>query len=194
MERKTQGLVLIAAYLRIGLPVLAAALIFGCKTTKVEYSSARPMPPDPRPAKAVPSSARANTMALMVEGKPTDTDGNGYPDMIVANMYLFSLPYSSPMFEDGTFVFSLRYHDDQSRQEFTYIAEWKLNASELERGRNLYGPVHVARLSLLESGSDRFPAISANLLCRFEPADGGKAVKPTGVHWVQLGRVRPASR
>lgn len=176
------------------LPVLAAALLLGCKTTKVEYSSARPMPPDPRPAKAVPSSAKANTMALMVEGKPTDTDGNGYPDLIVANMYLFSLPYTSPMFEDGTFVFSLRYDVDPSSQEFAYIAEWKLIASELERGRNIYGPVHVARLSLLETGGDRFPLISANLLCRFEPADGREAVRPSGVHWVQLGKVRAARR
>lgn len=176
------------------LPVLAAALLLGCKTTKVEYSSARPMPPDPKPAKAVPSSAKANTMALMVEGKPTDTDGNGYPDLIVANMYLFSLPHYSPMFEDGTFVFSLRYDEDPSTQEFVYIAQWEMNASELERGRNIYGPVHVAKLSLLETGGDRIPAISANLLCRFEPADGREAVRPNGVHWVQLGRVRAAGR
>ena len=81
---------------------IAAALIFGCQTTKIERRTARPMPPDPVKAKVVPSSAKANEMALMVEGKPTDTDGNGYPDMIVANVYLFSSQYTSPMFEDGT--------------------------------------------------------------------------------------------
>ncbi len=177
------------------LPVLVAVLILGCKTTKVEYSSARPMPPDPKPARAVPSSAKANTLALMIEGKPTDTDGNGYPDTIVANMYLFSVPHTSPMFEDGTFVFSLRYADDKrSTKDLPDIAQWKLPVSELERGRNLYGPVHVARLSLLETGGDIMPSMSAILLCRFEPADGREAVRPGGVHWVQLGRTRAASR
>ncbi len=177
------------------LPVLAATLILGCKTTKIERSSARPMPPDPRPAKVIPGSARVNTMALMIEGKPTDTDGNSYPDMIVTNVYLFSLPHTSPMFEDGTFVFSLRYADDErSTQDLPDIAQWKMKASELERGKNIYGPVHIARLSLLETGGDRIPAMSANLLCRFEPADGREAVRPSGVHWVQLGKTRAASR
>ena len=65
---------------RLFLPAAVATFILGCRTTHVEYGSVRPLPPDPKPAKPVPSGANANAMALAVEGKPADSDGNGYPD------------------------------------------------------------------------------------------------------------------
>ena len=178
-------------------PFLSAAVamfILGCRTTNVEYGSVRPLPPDPKPAKPVPSGANANAMALAVEGKPADTDGNGYPDTIVASMYLFSLPHASPMFEDGTFVFTLQRDGNADADDSHPLGQWRLDVNEVQRGRTIYGPTHLVRLSLLEIGSDRFPLMSANLQCRFEPADGGDAISPRGVHWVQLGRAQATRR
>ena len=166
--------------------------IFGCQTTKVEFSSARPLPPDPKPAKPVPSGAHANAVALAVEGKPVDSDGNGYPDTIMVSMYLFSLPHASPMFEDGTFVFTLQREGGADRSH--PLGQWRLDVNEVERGRTIYGPSHLARLSLLEIGGDRYPLMSANLHCQFEPADGREAISPRGVHWVQLGRPQATRR
>ena len=179
---------------RLFLPVTVAMFILGCQTTNVEFSSARPLPPDPKPAKPVPSSATANAMALAVEGKPADTDGNGYPDTITVSMYLFSLPHASPMFEDGTFVFTLQRDGSADADDSHHLGQWRLNVDEIQRGRTIYGPSHLVRLSLLEIGSDRYPLMSANLHCRFEPADGRDAISPRGVHWVQLGRAQATRR
>ncbi len=178
---------------RLFLPAAVAMFILGCRTTHVEYGSVRPLPPDPKPAKPLPSGATANAMALAVEGKPADTDGNGYPDTIVVSMYLFSLPHAAPMFEDGTFVFTLQADGGADADDAQSLGQWRLDADQVERGRTIYGPTHLARLSLLEIGSDRYPLMSANLHCRFEPANGGDAISPRGVHWVQLGR-RKATR
>ncbi len=179
---------------RLFLPAAVAMFILGCRTTHVEYGSVRPLPPDPKPAKPVPSGAKANAMALAVEGKPADTDGNGYPDTIVVSMYLFSLPHASPMFEDGTFVFTLQGDGDAGADDVHSLGQWRLDANQVERGRTIYGPTHLARLSLLDIGSDRYPLMSANLHCRFEPADGRDPISPRGVHWVQLGRFQAARR
>ncbi len=179
---------------KLFLPAAVATFILGCRTTNVEYGSVRPLPPDPKPARPVPSGANANAMALAVEGKPADTDGNGYPDTIVVSMYLFSLPHASPMFEDGTFVFTLQGDGDADVDDVHPLGQWRLDADQVERGRTIYGPTHLARLSLLEIGSDRYPLMSANLHCRFEPANGGDAISPRGVHWVQLGRAQTARR
>ncbi len=179
---------------RLLLSAAFAMFILGCQTTKVEFSSARPLPPDPKPAKPVPSGASANAMALAVEGKPADTDGNGYPDTIVVSMYLFSLPHASPMFEDGTFVFTLHGNGDADADDAQSLGQWRLDANQVQRGRTIYGPTHLVRLSLLEIGSDRYPLMSANLQCRFEPANGGDAISPQGVHWVQLGRAQASRR
>jgi hypothetical protein len=43
-------------------------------------------------------------------------------------------------------------------------------------------------LSLLEVGDDRLPLERADLVCRFEPADGSPPITSDGVRTIQIGR------
>lgn len=169
---------------------LAGVLLAGCQTTSTtQYSSVRPLPAKPRPAKPVPAGATANAMAVMIMDRPQDTNGNGYPDVIAVSAYLFSLPHNAPMFEDGVFVFQLYRHGEVSTPDAEPIAEWRLATDQIARGRTLYGPTHMARLSLLEDGGvDQLPLMAASLTARFEPADGRQAVDPGNVYSIQIGR------
>lgn len=169
---------------------MAGVLLAGCQTTSsTQYSSVRPLPAKPRPAKPVPAGAPANAMAVMIMDRPQDTNGNGYPDVIAVSAYLFSLPHDAPMFEDGVFVFQLYRHGQVSNPDAEPLAAWRFATDQIVRGRTLYGPTHMMRLSLLENGgADQLPLMAASLVARFEPADGREPVDPGNVYSIQLGR------
>jgi hypothetical protein len=167
------------------------ALPLGCVTTNVETSDGRPMPPDPSPPPRTPVGAKVNAIALRVGAKPVDTNGNGYPDQISVEAYLFSRPHPTPIYEDGAFVFEL-YHQGQSDQPNARpISRWRIEGDALAQSRVIavpFGPSHAFMLSMLETGGDQYPLIGADLVCRFEPADGRSAVRIDGVRTLQIGR------
>jgi hypothetical protein len=172
------------------LPLALLALLAACQTS-VTTSDGRPSPPEVRPAPPVPAGAQANAMALRVAAKPTDTNGNGYPDLIAAEAYLFSQPHPSPMYEPGAFVFGLYMEGIAFDDGAVPLAEWRIDGDELERRKMrsaMFGIGYGFRLSLLEAGVDELPVMNANLRCSFEPADGRPPVEPTGVPTLQIGR------
>jgi hypothetical protein len=175
------------------LAALGAAALCACKTEQVRTSDGRPMPPEPHAAPPVPDGALANALVARVGAKPADTDGNGYPDLIQLEAYLFSRPHPSPMHEEGAFVFTLHPGGQSSSPGVAPIAQWRLDAARVRDCRMfspIFGPAYAINLSLLECGSDQLPLTGADLACRFEPADGRAAVVSERVHWIQLGRMR----
>jgi len=173
--------------------VLIAGLLActGCQTERVSTSDGRPMPPKPRDPPRVPSGAQANAVALLPAAKPQDTNGNGFPDLLLVDAYLFSEPHPSPLHEQGSFVFAL-YHEGQvDRENAEPIAEWRVEGPALERCRavTLWGRGYSIPLSLLDGspGGEKFPVIATTLTCRFEPVDGREPIEPRGVYSIQLG-------
>ncbi|MHC4947837.1 MAG: hypothetical protein ACYTG1_06200 [Planctomycetota bacterium] len=162
----------------------------GCETT-VTTSDGRPMPPEPRPAPATPDDARVNAIALRIGAKPTDTDGNGFPDQIAVEAYLFAQPHPTPIFEDGTFVFTLFPAGSSIHGDVAPLARWRIGGADLDRLKTrspLFGPAYGIRLSLLETGGDQYPLLGANLTARFEPADGREPIRTGDVYTIQIGR------
>jgi hypothetical protein len=173
------------------LPVIAACALSGCQTTAVHTSDGRPMPPDPRPAPRTPTDAVPNAMAMRVGAKPLDTNNNGFPDLIEVESFLFAEPHPTPMFADGTFVFELFLRGQALSDDATPIARWVFTGKDLQRSRvlsDLFGPSYRFNLSLFEVGGDEFPLTGADLTGRFEPGDGGDAVRCRGVRSIQIGR------
>ena len=148
------------------------------------------MPAEPHAAPLVPAAAKANAMALRVGAKPVDTDANGYPDLIQAEVYLFSEPHPAPMYDDGAFVFNLYKSGQSTLNNNQPLATWRFGGEELAQARTfsrLFGRAYTFNLSLLESGGDRLPLQGANLTCSFEPAGGSPTVQSTGVYSIQIG-------
>jgi hypothetical protein len=171
--------------------VIACLLLGACQTTSVVTSDNRPMPPEPRPAPRVPSGARANAIAMTVGARPADSNGNGFPDRVRVDAYLFSQPHPTPLWQDGSWVFELRPPASPEVPEPEPIAEWRFDAETArERRTRLWaGPGHMFQLDLLEvRGTDVMPIVGATVVGRFEPGDGGAAVHSTGAHTIQLGR------
>jgi hypothetical protein len=169
--------------------LLALAVAAGCQT-KVRTSDGRPLPPDPRPAPHVPDSAEVNAMALRVGLKPTDSDGNGYPDLIPVEVYLFASPYASSVQRPGTFEFTLHVAGRSVEGDDAPLATWRFEGPAQEaagfRSPTFGGTGYAFRLSLLER-DDELPLMRATLVCRFEPAGGGAAVRSTEAHTIQVG-------
>ncbi|UCD76486.1 MAG: hypothetical protein JSV91_06090 [Phycisphaerales bacterium] len=170
---------------------LLLSTTIGCETTKVQSSDGRPLPPEPRPAPRTPADALANAIALRVGAKPIDTNGNGYPDLIQVEAYLFSEPHPTPTYEDGAFVFTLHHRGQTDRPDALPIAEWRIEGEVLESCKgisSLFGPAYTFGLSLMDAGGDEYPLCGADLSCRFEPADGRPPVDGKGVRSLQIGR------
>jgi hypothetical protein len=174
---------------------LVVISLVGCQTYSVSTNDGRPMPPDPRPAIEVPEGAPVNAMAMFVGAKATDSNGNGYPDVINTEVFLFSQPYSSPMYEDGRFIFALYPVGDHIADDPPLIAAWHINVDAVRAARieNKMLKGYVFRLCLLDADIlaplvDRYPLMGANLQCRFEPSVGTDAVETNEVYWVQIGK------
>ncbi|MHC5029034.1 MAG: hypothetical protein ACYTGR_19970 [Planctomycetota bacterium] len=164
----------------------------GCETERVAFSEgSRPMPPEPRRAPATPADAPANEMAFLVGQKPQDTNGNGYPDTIQATVILFASPHPTSVMREGDFHFDLYARGASADPKARPIAQWHYDR---EAAMGLvaaaqYGPRYQFRLSLQEARrSDVLPLTRADLLCRFEAADGGAPVRSSGVRSLQLGK------
>ncbi len=165
------------------------ALVMGC-STKVTTSDGRPMPPEPNSAPKTPVDADANAMALLVALKPTDSDGNSYPDQIAVQAFLYSRPHPTSIHEPGAFVFEL-FAAGASVHNSTPIASWRFEGQRVDDARihsRLFSRGYTFRLSLLETGGDVLPSMTSNLIGRFEPADGRAAVRADGVRIIQIGR------
>ena len=174
---------------------LATIAVAGCRTTVISTSDGRPMPPEPRPAPEVPADAEVNAMAMFVSTKAMDSNGNGYPDVINAEVFLFSKPHPSPMYEEGRFIFALYPVGENIPDDPPIIAAWHMGAEAVRDARfeTTMMKGHAFRLCMLDADilapfGDRYPLMSANLQCRFEPSTGTEAVETVEVYWIQIGK------
>ena len=181
---------------RFALSACAALAIglAGCVSELKAATYYRPLPPKPRPMKPAPPDARANAMVLNVSASPLDTDGNGYPDLIHATAHLFDRRYPPALYEKGGFTFAMFAPGDVSRPGAEPIHEWRIEDERFQaaRGRSAFGQCFRFRLSLLENGgTDKLDLAMADLICVFEPADGGEPTWTGEVATIQIGqRVR----
>jgi len=150
------------------------------------------MPPAPRAAPATPEGTRANRISWMVAPRPRDTNGNGFPDLIELDVYLFSTEYPTPFHEDGAFVFELYLGGQVDVAGAAPLNSWRIEGADLEAAKrtpSIIGPRYSVKLSLLEgkNPTDRYPRLAADLIARFEPADGRAAVVRRETHRLQIG-------
>lgn len=134
-------------------------------------------------------------MALLVGVKPSDSDGNSYPDQIAVQAFLYAQPHPTSIHEPGAFVFEL-YPAGASTRRNRPLATWRFDAEQVERAQfnsRLFARGYGFHLSLLEVGGDVYPSMTANLVSRFEPADGRPPVESHGVRIIQIGRGTAAS-
>ncbi len=167
-----------------------SVVLCACQTESVTTSDGWQMPPEPRAAPATPPSARADRMAFLVGSKPDDTDNNGYPDTIRASVALFSSEHPTAMRQDGAFVFFLYEQGRTASPTAQPIAQWRVEGEALRSTFAVaqYGPCYQFSLSLLETpAGDRLRSDRADIICRFEPADGSPAVTSSGVRTLQIG-------
>lgn len=167
-----------------------ACVLGACQTERVTTSDGWQMPPEPRAAPATPANARADRMAFLVGSKPDDTDNNGYPDTIRASVALFNSEHPTALRQDGAFVFLLYEQGRTASPNAQPIAQWRMEGDALRSTYAMaqYGPCYQFSLSLLETPTgDRLRADRADVVCRFEPADGSAPVVSTGVRTVQIG-------
>ncbi|TDJ57147.1 MAG: hypothetical protein E2O40_03420 [Planctomycetota bacterium] len=166
----------------------------GCVSEKKASTYYRPLPPKPRPMKPSPPDARANAMVLNVSVAVLDTNGNGYPDLIHATAHLFDRRYPLAIYEEGGFTFAMFAPGDVSRAGAEPIHQWLIVDERFHaaRGRSAFGECYRFRLSLLEDdGTDELDLALADLVCVFEPADGGEPTWSGEVATIQIGhRVR----
>lgn len=161
-----------------------------CTTDRVTTNDHRPMPPPPREAPVTPASAHVNRMAFMVGSKPEDSNNNGFPDLIRATVALFASPYPTAVRENGAFVFGLYPQGQAGIEGVKPLGTWRVEGEALKRTLSSaqYGPCYQFQLSLLEAGGDRLALDRADMICRFEPADGSAPVACDGVRTIQIGR------
>jgi hypothetical protein len=178
---------------RFVLPACAALAIglAGCASEKKASTYYRPLPPKPRALKPAPPDARADAMVLSVSVAALDTNGNGYPDLIHATTHLFDRRYPPAIYENGGFTFAMFAPGDVSRGGAEPIQEWLIVDERLQaaRGRSAFGECYRFRLSLLENdGTDQLDMAMADLICVFEPADGGEPTWSGEVATIQVGK------
>jgi len=174
---------------------LVCVLFAGC-STEVTTSDGRPMPPPPREGPPPPTEADVNAMAMLVGLKPSDSDGNGYPDLITVQTYLYAKPHPTSLYESGAFVFEL-YPQGESVRAGEPIATWRFGNAEAKSARSysrLFERGYTFKLNLQDAGGDRRPLTTANLVGRFEPADGREPVEARGVRVIQIGSTDYAAR
>lgn len=169
---------------------LSAMIVAGCQTTAIE-NDGRPLPPRPRDAAPTPDDAVVHAMAFMVGAKPRDTNNNRFPDQIETRVMLFAQPYPIPKWADGEFVFTLYPSGDAEDPDAEPIAQWQRNGDAVAdaRIRSEVGPAYRFVLSMFEDGgSDVRPAMEADLVCTFYPANDDPPVTSSGVRSITIGR------
>jgi hypothetical protein len=169
---------------------LVAPALQACQTERVTTSDGWPLPPEPRAIPVPPASLQADRMTFMVGSKPDDTDNNGFPDLIRASVALFSSEHPTALRQNGAFVFMLYPQGSTSIAGSQPLAQWRIEGEDLREtlAEAQYGPCYQFTLSLLQTpGGDRLPSERADMICTFEPADGGAGVHSTGVRTLQVG-------
>jgi hypothetical protein len=181
------------------LTILSFLALCSCQTEKVTTSDGWPLPPPPRAMPQPPADLKADRMAFMVGSKPDDTDNNGFPDAIRISVALFSNEHPSALQEDGSFVFLLYPQGDSSLPDARPIAQWRMDGDAVRTAMtgSQYGPCYLFTLSLLDPAArpdkdkgmagDRLALDRADMVCRFEPADGSKPIVSMGVRTIQIG-------
>ena len=170
--------------------LVIAMLAAGCQTETIARGVARPMPAEPHAPPPVPDGAVVNRLVFMVGSKPVDTDGNGFPDRIDANVTCFAYPHPTPLWEAGRLVFSMYVKGEAHLADAVPIVQWTYEGDTLLEARAVsqVGRQYRLALSLYETGTDRLPFGEVDLVCRFEPADGRDPVHCSGVRSLQIGR------
>lgn len=168
------------------LSVVAVVVAVGCETSR-QTSDGRPMPPTPTQPVATPTTAPVNAIALIFGPKPVELDGDGIPDRIEVDAYLFARPYPQPILAPGVMVFEVYAPGTFARGEQP-LGEWRIGSEQLVRlaDRSVFGPCFRLRLDLREIGLAPFPLPQLDLRCRFEPSDGGAAVESRGVERISM--------
>ena len=166
------------------------ALACGCQTERVTTSDGWRMPPPPHEAPQPPAALRADCMLFSVGSKPDDTNNNGFPDAIQVSVALFSSQHPISLAEEGAFSIAMYRQGQYGAADAQPMYQWKLSASQMQGAlaASYAGPCYLFHVSLLQMGTDRLPLERADLVCRFEPADGGPAVVSDGVRIIQIGR------
>ncbi len=169
---------------------ISAVNLLGCQTDKVTTSDGWRMPPEPRATPQPPPTLRADTMAFTVGSKPDDTNNNGFPDSIQVSVSLFSTQHPTALRQEGAFVFEMYRQGEFGASEAKPMLKWRKEPEAVKQAeaRTLAGPCYLFQLSLLDFGTDRIPLDRADLVCRFEPADGSPPVRCEGVRTIQIGR------
>lgn len=170
-----------------------AALVLcagACSEKRMISSYYRPMPPKPRPLPQVPADATADALVLAVSAAPLDTNGNGYPDLIHASAHLFDTRYAPAIPEEGEFVFQMFAPGEAGRPDRAPIREWRIHEKEAEQAlhQSAFGAVYRFRLSMLDEGTDVLDIPMADVVARFEPADGGRPTYAGEVATIQIGQ------
>ncbi len=170
--------------------VLGAAASVGCQETWVTARPPALPPANPPRLRPPPGDARATAVVLNVDPSPVDTNGNGYADQLFATAHVFDRRYPLPIREDGAFVFELYPVGTAGRDGATPIHSWRIEGPALVvcQARSGVGACYQFRPSLLDGGTDRLLIADADLVCRFEPADGRAPVYAGEVATLQVGR------
>jgi hypothetical protein len=119
-----------------------------------------------------------------------DTNGNGYADQIFATAHLFDRRYPLSIFENGAFVLELYPVGRARASDEPPVHQWRIEGELLRQcqARSGVGPCYQFRPSLLDGGTDQLAIVEADLVCRFEPADGRAPVYAGEVATLQVGR------
>ena len=157
-----------------------AVLLGGCVTRVTTSDGRAPSPPPRKPAKA-PSFAKANSVVLLVGSKGVDTNGNGFPDRVAMEVYLFAQPYPEAVHEEGAFIVTM--HPAGAGEGVAPLGTWRIEADEVRASRSvsMFGRNYALRVNLLDQMPDVQQLQSVSLRCAFEPADGRGQVSSSAV-------------
>jgi hypothetical protein len=163
-------------------------LLCGC-VTDVTTSDGRPLPPEPVAPPQQPEGLVPSELVLRLGAKPSDSDGNGYPDLIAVEAYLFAPPFPSPIFAEGSFTFDAYADGHSASGDMAPMASWNFSKEEVATSGTAspFGHAYAFLLSLRETCGDNFPVMNINIRVRFESVEG-TVIEPMSVGSVTIGR------
>jgi len=104
-------------------------------------------------------------------------------------VHLFDRRYPPAIYQEGAFIFAMFAPGEVSRRGAEPIREWRITDLEKIRGRSAFGECYRFRLSLLDDGgTDELNLPIADVVCVFEPADGGEPTWSGAVATIQVGQ------
>lgn len=168
----------------------ATTLLAGCASQTVTTSDGRPMPPKPRAVEPPPPGSPVERMMLVVGQNVQDTDGNGYPDTLMASVGLFTEPATVAIPADGSFVFTLYRQGEANLRDVRPVAQWRFDAETAATrvARKPWGTGYDFELNLLAQGGDRMKSTACDLRGTFVRADGTSVQSSNEVRPVRVGR------